>query len=310
MADPQYQQATQAYLAHNREVLPALPESLRAFAGEEDAYGFVSLHDGRIEWWALALPDRSLTLAVFCGDKQIGYRRLTLQYEGRIELVGTNFAQLAAWLDHPETEMLYDEVDVIAQDRFEHRHLLWPAGEFGVRFDRANTISAPVGEEVYGQVLATKGLPFSTPASSICRSGSASLRDTAFALTESPEIAETPVQARELLDALTAIRDAMGLSIAGGLILGSYAILFFDMPLLPVAGVAGAIAVWCLGVVRYFGRQARRRTARFRNPVDGQLRSDVPGESAGARAARRRFMLIACAGYVAALAAIPVVLFM
>ena len=108
----------------------------------------------------MAPPDRSLTLQIFCGDNQIGYRRLTLQYEGHIELAGADLHQLAAWLDEPETEMLYDEIDVIAQDRFEHRHLLWPNGEFGVRFDRAATISTPVGEEVYEQVLAAKGLAY------------------------------------------------------------------------------------------------------------------------------------------------------
>jgi hypothetical protein len=79
-------------------VLPRLPETLRVFAGQPDAMGHVSLHDGRVEWWACD-DDRSFTLQLFCGNLQLGYRRLVIQYCGRVELFGAPKRDVANWLD-------------------------------------------------------------------------------------------------------------------------------------------------------------------------------------------------------------------
>jgi len=156
-SDAAYKAATVAYLEHNKAILPSLPEQLRVFAGEPGPDGYLSLHDGRAEWWAY-LPGQSLTLQIFCYDDPSAYRRVVLQYRGSIELRDADEVQLATWLDDTKTEFLYQEIDIDESAGFEHRHLLWPAGEFGVRFSDATLISAPATDTAYRRMLATKGL--------------------------------------------------------------------------------------------------------------------------------------------------------
>lgn len=157
MSDADYKAASVAYVEHNDAILPSLPEQLRVFAGEPGPDGYVSLHDGRAEWWAY-VPGQSLTLQIFCFDEPSGYRRVTLQYRGSIALRDADEAQLAALLDDPKTEFLFQEIDIDENAGFEHRHLLWPAGEFGVRFSHATLISAPATAADYRRMLATKGI--------------------------------------------------------------------------------------------------------------------------------------------------------
>ena len=145
------------YRAHVQAVLAHLPGPLRVFAGEPDEWGHVSLHDGRVEWCAFDAA-RSFTLQVFCGDEQLGYRRLVIQYRGRVELFGASESAIAGWFDDAETEVLYDEVDVAEEGRFEHRFLLWPRGEFGVRFGDALVVSAPAPASTYSLVMRRRRL--------------------------------------------------------------------------------------------------------------------------------------------------------
>jgi hypothetical protein len=158
MSDAACEAATAAYEEHNDVILPLLPEQLRVFAGEPGPDGYLSLHDGRPEWWAY-VPGQSLTLQIFCPlDEPSGYRRVTLQYRGSVELRDADEGELAAWLDDPKTEFLFQEIDIDDGGRFEHRHLLWPIGEFGVRFSDATSISAPATAAAYEKMLATKGV--------------------------------------------------------------------------------------------------------------------------------------------------------
>lgn len=120
------------YWSHEDAVRSRLPEALQLFAGQPDEIGRADLHDGRVEWWALD-GARSFTLQVICGWVQIGYRRLVIQYRGHVELFGASESDVAGWLDDASTELLYDEVDIAADDRLEHRFLRLPRGEFGVR---------------------------------------------------------------------------------------------------------------------------------------------------------------------------------
>ena len=135
------------YRSHLEAVLPRLPASVRVFAGEPDEAGYVSLHDGVVEWWARD-GAKTLTLQIFCGDDlELGYRRLVVQYRGRVEIFGASERELADWLADAETQLLYDEIDVAGDGRFEHRFLLWPRGEFGVRFEDALVVSAAAAWE-------------------------------------------------------------------------------------------------------------------------------------------------------------------
>lgn len=75
-----------------------------------------------------------------------------------MQLVGADVRWLNGWLDDPRTELLYDEVDVVDPGRFEHRHLLWPEGEFGVRFAEVSVVSAPASPDIYRVLMRRKRL--------------------------------------------------------------------------------------------------------------------------------------------------------
>ncbi|MEJ7893824.1 MAG: hypothetical protein WKF94_14415 [Solirubrobacteraceae bacterium] len=145
------------YQSHVERLLPRLPDALRVFVGQPDESGYVSLHDGRLEWWASDAP-RSFTLQVFCGYDRLGYRRLVMQYRGRAEVFGASGRDVAGWLNDPQTELLYDEVDIAEDGRFEHRFLLWPAGEFGLRCDDVVVVSAPAPASTYEVLMRRKQL--------------------------------------------------------------------------------------------------------------------------------------------------------
>jgi len=155
MGTAEHKGAAEAARTHSKAIFPLLPPALKLFAGrpaeaaddDREGDGYLWLHDGRVEWWAFAPPDRSLTFQVNCFvwfRKSTAYRRVTLQYSQAVELVGADVAQLERWLENPETTFHYDEVDVVGEGRFEHRHLLRPAGEFGVRFSDIALIVAPL----------------------------------------------------------------------------------------------------------------------------------------------------------------------
>ena len=113
-------------LASYREHLAALEQSLPE---EVACMAQVDLHDGLFVETSLERPMR---FRIFCGNLQIGYREVTLDYEDA-HVAGTGRAQVEEWLSDPATEILYDKIDVVDEE-IEHRLLLWPAGEFAVRF--------------------------------------------------------------------------------------------------------------------------------------------------------------------------------
>ncbi len=137
LTDAEHQQAIDAYRAHNEVIVRDLPPALRVFAGERGSSGYVSLHDGRVEKWDLSPARDEFLLHLRCYDEHGGPLSLGLEYRGGIELLGASPDELRDWLDDPETEFLYDEIDVRDGGRFKHRYLLWPQGEFGVRFSDA-----------------------------------------------------------------------------------------------------------------------------------------------------------------------------
>jgi len=132
LTDAEVAEHTAAYQRHCEAVLPRLPDDLKTLAGQPIAGHYRVLHDGRVEAWEAELPD-GLVLHVVCGGFQHGYERLSIEYRDA-ELFGTDEHQLATWLANDGTELLYQEVDALPDGRFEHRHLLWPQGEFGIRF--------------------------------------------------------------------------------------------------------------------------------------------------------------------------------
>ena len=125
-ADAEAMTVVAAYAHHLDGITPRLPPDLRALSR-------VSLHDGRFRAVAFDPSARHLALLLRCGDHQRGYFDLSLIYDDVILLDEAPHG-LAALVNDPQAEILYDEVNLLDQDRFEHRLLLWPAGEVTIQF--------------------------------------------------------------------------------------------------------------------------------------------------------------------------------
>jgi hypothetical protein len=111
-----------AYWRHVDAIADRLPPTVRTFARE------VNLHDGRFRAVTFAPSTGILELKLRCGDLEVGYFDLDLTYTG-VHLPNTALARLAATVNNPTAEILYDEIDLDRQGRFVHRLALWPASE-------------------------------------------------------------------------------------------------------------------------------------------------------------------------------------
>lgn len=97
------------------------------------ALGLSDLHDARFLDVAHDTAERVFTLRLRIGFKRIGYADLHLRYH-TVELSAVA-GDLADLLADRLTEVIYHEVDVRGDGRFEHRLLLSPRGELVVAFD-------------------------------------------------------------------------------------------------------------------------------------------------------------------------------
>jgi hypothetical protein len=115
------------YAAHIETIRPLLTD------GAEHLVTSIQLHDGQVAEWTYQ-PDASFVVRLLVGDLQRGYEWLTLGY-GDASLVSTTESDLGRWWSAElPNEIVEDEVDWIGDHRYEHRMLLWPVGEVGVRF--------------------------------------------------------------------------------------------------------------------------------------------------------------------------------
>lgn len=97
------------------------------------ALALSDLHDARFLDVAHDAGARSLALRLRTGFRRIGYADLLLRYGG-VDLSAVGGVPPALLAD-PRTEVIYHEVDVLDDGRFEHRLLLSPGGEVTLRFD-------------------------------------------------------------------------------------------------------------------------------------------------------------------------------
>ena len=93
----------------------------------------INLHDGLIEQVLWAPQPSVLQWVLVVGDLQCGYERLVLRYEG-VEAQQLDVETLATRSQEKSTELLYDEVDIIAPGCFAHRILFWPQDELDIVF--------------------------------------------------------------------------------------------------------------------------------------------------------------------------------
>ena len=96
------------------------------------ALALSDLHDARFLDITHDAQARTLTVRLRIGFKRIGYADLHLRYDG-VELSSVD-GDSEALLADPATEVIYHEVDVRDDGRFEHRLLLSPRGELTIAF--------------------------------------------------------------------------------------------------------------------------------------------------------------------------------
>jgi hypothetical protein len=115
-----------AYRRYLTGISENLPASVLALALSD-------LHDARFLNVAHDQWNDSLTLRLRIGFRRLGYSDLHLRYAG-VEL-SANGGDPTSLLNDSQTEVIYHEVDVRDDGRFEHRLLLSPTGELVLGFD-------------------------------------------------------------------------------------------------------------------------------------------------------------------------------
>ncbi|MCP3099862.1 hypothetical protein LZ198_13385 [Myxococcus sp. K15C18031901] len=133
-------QVNAAYSRHLAEIAPRLRD------GAEVLVSAVNLHDGQVQGWQ-GPSEGVFELRALIGDLQVGYEFITLRYRDA-DLIGVpphDFSALG--LTHPGAGLLYAEVDIAEDGRFEHRVLCWPDSEFGVRFRSVEVTRRPASPE-------------------------------------------------------------------------------------------------------------------------------------------------------------------
>lgn len=131
-------------------VVAKLPADLAALATDRR----LSLHDGRFHEVIVDTSGQSVTIAIDCGDLQVGYRRLTLSFEGA-SIVPDDLRLLAAAVGaefranhwsrgRTVTEVLGQQVGVLPDGRFFLRLRLWPFYRFAVQFSGFSIVEVPI----------------------------------------------------------------------------------------------------------------------------------------------------------------------
>ena len=123
---------------HDDDVYFAYRQYLTSITGELNApviaLALSDLHDARFLDVVHDGDERTLTLRLRIGFKRIGYSDLHLRYEGvGVSAVGGDPDEL---FSDPQSEVIYHEVDILDDGRFEHRLLMSPRGELTIVFDR------------------------------------------------------------------------------------------------------------------------------------------------------------------------------
>lgn len=136
MTDEEAEAVVLAYRRHldNRDFPAAIREL--AHLNPHDAYVLDVEHE----------PSKgTLRLRLRCGDLQSGYFDADLHFT-HVSLTSTDAATLVRAKYPSEFEILYDEVDHIASERFEYRLLLDPTGEVTIGFHQVSVVRKPVAD--------------------------------------------------------------------------------------------------------------------------------------------------------------------
>lgn len=121
------EETRRAYWSRVESIAGRLPREVAELATRVD------LHDAIIRCVRVDRRAAGLWIELRCGDCQTGYFDAVLRYSG-VPLDETDLASLEERARDPETEVLYDEVDVDGDGRLCHRFLFCPEGELEIRF--------------------------------------------------------------------------------------------------------------------------------------------------------------------------------
>jgi hypothetical protein len=116
-----------AYREHVAAISSRLSATVRALAQE------ISLHDAFVHSIIYDARGRQLEIRLLTGDLQVGYFDSVLTYGSAI-LDQADVAALRAAAEDPETELLYDEIDLTSDGEYLHRILFHPARECEIMF--------------------------------------------------------------------------------------------------------------------------------------------------------------------------------
>ncbi len=139
LTEEEFEAAIPAYADHLDQIAGQFTDGVRSLAQE------VNLHDGQIESWSYDRGAATFSIRILIGDLQRGYEWLDLDYRGA-DVVPSEGVLRQIGLDQDGSEVLWDEVHVVGS-RFEHRVLMWPEGEWLVRFAEVSVTRSAAAAE-------------------------------------------------------------------------------------------------------------------------------------------------------------------
>ena len=150
--EPGWDRMLADYQAHLDSIAPLVPRDLLALAAEPR----LNLHDARFREVRVDRDASEVEMTLECGDLQVGYRRITLQF-GSAQIVPDNLYLLAEAVgaefrsnhwhrQRKVTEVLAHEVDVRSGGRFVLALRLTPFYEFAVEFGTLSMTEVPLAE--------------------------------------------------------------------------------------------------------------------------------------------------------------------
>jgi len=107
------------------------------------ALSHIDLHDGVFKEFKIDEARQSIHTRIRAGNSSTVCYDVNLNYQDAV-ITETETGGVSAVVSDPETEVLYDEIDVAGDNAFEHRLLLWPRGIFVVRLKQLHVTQHPV----------------------------------------------------------------------------------------------------------------------------------------------------------------------
>ncbi len=134
LSDDEWERRYNGYASHLEQIKPHLSHGAELLHPEH-----LNLHDGQPNQWRL--DGDKFQMKVLVGDEQVGFEWADIEYHDAELFPDTAHNGLARW---PLTKREIGEDELTETDTgYEQRFLLWPDGEFGVRFTSCTVTRQP-----------------------------------------------------------------------------------------------------------------------------------------------------------------------